>query len=406
MVLDNGDNDTPEKAQPIPVPCDVAGRIEKRNDRDWYSFEAKKGDVLAFDLFADQIGSPVDAFLVITDDKGKVVAEVDDSPDTLSPNQFYTRSDDPGRYRFGAKADGTYRVLVSTREAGVQFGARDVYLLRVAREQPDFRLAVMPFTPHVPEGATVARGGSVLLSVFVARIDGFDGPVTLSAENLPAGVTCPPQVVGPQQTRGVLVLKADATAKDWAGHVTIKGAASANGAALSHAARPFSVTWPLAGNNGNPPNAPVVSRLDRGPGLALAVRGAASFALAAASDKPLAAKAGEKVEVTLRLTRKPDVKEPVQVFAAAPFAEKRGGGGNAPTPLATFDGAKAELKVTLDVPAGLPGGTYTVAFRGLIPDGADKNKPKPPKAAYASGPVTLEVAGKDGAAPTKRKKGQ
>ena len=46
VVIENDDNDTPEKAQAVNVPCEIAGRIDKKRDRDWYVFDAKKGDVL------------------------------------------------------------------------------------------------------------------------------------------------------------------------------------------------------------------------------------------------------------------------------------------------------------------------------------------------------------------------
>src|SRR6185437_3426868 len=39
VVLDNGTNDTAATAQAVAVPCEIAGRIEKRRDRDWYAFE-------------------------------------------------------------------------------------------------------------------------------------------------------------------------------------------------------------------------------------------------------------------------------------------------------------------------------------------------------------------------------
>lgn len=126
LVLDNAKNNTAADAQAVQVPCDVAGRVMKKNARHWYSFAAKKGDVWTLEVFAERIGSPVDAYLLLTDDKGKVITEQDDEPDSLSPNQFYTKSDDPGRYRFVVPADGTYKVMVSTREAGVRFGARPV----------------------------------------------------------------------------------------------------------------------------------------------------------------------------------------------------------------------------------------------------------------------------------------
>src|SRR5262245_46584642 len=45
VFVDNEANDTPETAQEISVPCEIAGRIEKKRDRDWYVFSAKKGEV-------------------------------------------------------------------------------------------------------------------------------------------------------------------------------------------------------------------------------------------------------------------------------------------------------------------------------------------------------------------------
>src|SRR5262249_26499194 len=125
LVLDNEKNNTAADAQKVEPPCDIAGRISKKNQRHWYSFEAKKGEVRTLEVFAERIGSPVDAYFVLTDEKGKVITEQDDGADTLSPNQFYTKSDDPARYRFVVPADGTYKVMVSTREAAVQFGVRD-----------------------------------------------------------------------------------------------------------------------------------------------------------------------------------------------------------------------------------------------------------------------------------------
>src|SRR5205823_3325299 len=51
VVLDVGDNDTPEKAQEVTPPCEIAGRVEKRRDRDWFSFAAKKGETWNIEVF-------------------------------------------------------------------------------------------------------------------------------------------------------------------------------------------------------------------------------------------------------------------------------------------------------------------------------------------------------------------
>jgi hypothetical protein len=43
VTFDNEKNNTADTAQDVKLPCDVAGRIGKKNDRHWYSFDAKKG---------------------------------------------------------------------------------------------------------------------------------------------------------------------------------------------------------------------------------------------------------------------------------------------------------------------------------------------------------------------------
>lgn len=404
LVLDNDANGTPEKAQPVTPPCDVAGRVIRKNDRHWYAFDAKKGDVWTLEVFAERIGSPVDAYFLLTDEKGKVLAEVDDGPDTLSPNQFYTKSDDPGRYRFTAPADGKFRVMVSTREAASQFGVRDQYVLRIAKEKPDFRLAVMPFASYYPDAGTLHKGGAVLFSVFVFRFDGFNDPITLTAENLPPGVSCPPQVVGPGQTRGTLVLTADKDAEDWAGFVRVTGSATVGGAKAEYAARPFTIVWPLPGVQANQvPNTPTITRMDRGPGLALAVRGEAPFALTPASKEPVKVSPGGKVEVTLKVDRRAGNKDAIQVFAATPNVGPRQQGNQPQQPLATIDASKTEVKVSVDVPANLPGGPHSLVLRGVSgapqPKGGNQQQAKPP-ATYPAIPVTIEVQGKE---PAKKK---
>src|SRR5262249_33973179 len=64
VVLDNEANDTPETAQTVALPCEIAGRIEKKRDRDWYAFTAKKGEVYSIELFGDRLGSAVDLYFV------------------------------------------------------------------------------------------------------------------------------------------------------------------------------------------------------------------------------------------------------------------------------------------------------------------------------------------------------
>jgi hypothetical protein len=394
LVLDSGKNNTADAAQDVKVPCDVAGRIAQKSDRHWYGFDAKKGEVWTLELFADRIGSQIDAYFVLTDDKGKVIVEADDGPDPLSPNQFYTKSDDPARYRFVVPGDGKYRVMVSSRDAAIQFGVREQYVLRIAKENPDFRLAVMPVTPHLPDAGTLARGGAVLFSVFVFRTDGFNDAIALSAANLPPGVTCPPQVIGVGQTRGTLVLLADASAKDWDGFITVTGTAENPRGPLKRDARPFTVTWPVQGLQANqpPPNTPMITRLDRGPGLALAVRGDAPFTLTPV-DKELTTKAGGKLEVTLKVTRDAKFKDAIQVFSAVPNFGPRQQGNQPVPPLTTIAADKNEVKVSVDVQPNTPPGTYTLVLRGQSAAPPPKTPGARPVPTYPAVPIAVVIEG-------------
>ncbi|MFO0804012.1 MAG: hypothetical protein U0791_12940 [Gemmataceae bacterium] len=397
VILDSEKNHTAATAQSITVPCDVAGRIEKKGARHWYGFNAKKGDVWTLEVFADRIGSPVDAYYQLMDEKGKLIVEQDDGPDTLSPNQLYTKSDDPGRYRFSVPADGTYKVMVSTREAAVQFGVRDQYVLRIAKEKPDFRLAVMPAGTHYLDAGTLPKGGAAMFNVYVWRMDGFTGPITLGATNLPKGVTCPPQTIGANQVRGTLVLTAASDAADWAGSVNIVGRANLPDGEFETAARPFSVVWPIPnlGSGAPAPNTPMITRMDRGGGLALAVRGEAPFSLAIVEKGPIPVPPGGKVAVTVKVKRDAKFKDAVQVYASNGFGPRQQGGQPAPV-AGTIPADKDEVKLTLDLPQNVQPGSHTLVLRGVAgaaaPKGGNNNARVP--VSYPALPVAVEIEGR------------
>ncbi len=390
VVLDNDKNGTAETPQPVKAPCDIAGKISRKNDRHWYSFQARKGEVWSLEVFADRLGSPIAPYFMLTDDKGKLIARIEDSGESLSPNQFYTKSDDPARYRFVVPADGTYKVMVSSVEAGIQFGPRDQYVLRIAPERPDFRLAIMPLSTHLPDAGTLHRRGAALFAVFAFRFDGFNEEITLSATDLPDGVTCPPQVLSAGQTRGIFVLSASSGAKDWAGFVKVIGTAGK----LKHEARPFTVTWTPQGLQANQvPNVPMLTRMDRGPGLALAIRGDAPFVLTP-TQKEHKAKAGEKIEVALEVARHDSFKDAIQVYSAVPnFGPKQQGNQPVP-PLGTIAVGKTEARVSVDVPANLAPGVYTLVLRGQTSAPAPKGAAAKRVPTYPTLPITVVIEGK------------
>jgi hypothetical protein len=355
VVLDKGDNDTPEKAQEVSVPCEIAGRIEKKRDRDWYSFAAKKGQVLSIELYGDRLGSPLDLYAVLKSagPKGNTIVELDDNNEQM-PNQFFARGDDPPRYQFKVPADGTYLLLVSSREADNESGAgpRQLYRVRITPEKPDFRVVLMPPSVNAPDSCVLRRGATQFFTAFVMRQDNFNEDITLTAEGLPEGVTCPPQTIPAGQRQGVLVLSASDGAPLGAGEFRVKATATCDGQKVEREARAATITWPLPQNQ----QGPTVSRLDGS--LALAVVEQGPFTLTTTMTTATA-KPGEKVTVPLKLTRNwPDFKAPVQVTVL--------GLSNNPQqpPALTIAADKTEANVVVDVKANLPPGVYTIVFRG------------------------------------------
>lgn len=385
VVLDNEANDTPETAQEIALPCEIAGRIEKKRDRDWYAFSAKKGDVYSIETFGERIGSPLNLVFSLREAaSGKVLYESVDNTETLAATQFVTRTEDPPRYRFVVPADGKYQLLVTSREAFVQAGPRQLYRVRITPERSDFQLIVMPTATNVPEGCMVGSGAYQAYTVFVWRHDGFAGEVALAAEGLPEKVTCPPQTIGGNAKQAAVVVGASADAPVATGSFRITGTATINGEKVVREARPATITWP-AQQNVTP-----VARLDRS--LVLAVREQAPFSLTIKADQE-AVVAGDKLKLTVKAERHwPDMKGNIQLSALSMPANM-----TLPPQLPMLTSGKDEATLTLDVKAAVAPGTYTVVLRGQaqVPFSRDPNaKQKQNATVSVAGAVMVTVKGR------------
>ncbi|MBM4070041.1 MAG: hypothetical protein FJ271_13975 [Planctomycetes bacterium] len=412
VVIENDANDLPENAQELTVPCEVGGRIDKRGDRDWYVFNAKKGDVFMIEVVSQRLGATTDVFLSLrnppppppkVDPKAKPdpkekepppppkvgpeIVLLDDAPAVLNAKIFYNLTRDPPAYRFVVPADGKYFILIGSHLSNTQFGPKAFYRLRITPEEPDYRLIVMPPDDFRPDSCVVGKGGSQNFIVLVDRQDGFKGEVTLTTEGLPKGVTSVPQVVGPNVKEALLVVSAAADAPIFTGEIKIKGTASIKGKPVVREARPASVTWPVQPQQ----NVPTVTRLDRN--LVIAVREKPPYQLVAAIDNKMVSH-GNKANVKLTLNRLwPDMNQPVQITPIAPELPPGVTFGNVTIPNGKNDGL-----IVLNVPANVPPGTYSLVFRSFAPVPFAKN-PKDKKnnvnAIVPSTPVALTVVPKE-----------
>jgi len=369
VFLDNGENDTKETAQKISVPCVIAGRIEKKADRDWFTFDAKKGQVFNIEAIADRIGAPVELIYQMRDAQNNVVTDQKESLEIMSP-QFFTRTEDPLRYRFVVPADGTYYFLVTSRDAFTLFSPRHLYTIRITPEEPDFRLVAMPTSVLVPDANVVNQAGGAAYNVYVWRFGGFNEQITLSGENLPPGVGVRPQIISGAQKQAVVVVHADPDAKPWEGGITLVGTATVNGKKLTREVRAATMSWAVP-----QANIPSITRMDRE--LALAVRDKAAYTLVVTSDK-IKVNQGEKVSIPVKLVAGGEFKTAVQVAAIG------GPPGLIPQNLSLTPGQGGA--VTLDTKGGvpIPPGNYTVFLRG-------QTQPINPKAPPPKGAMPVNI---------------
>ena len=260
VVVEKEPNDDPAKAQAVTLPCEFVGQFYPRNDQDWISFQAKQGEVYWMEVYSQRLGLPTDPVLLVQqvkkDDKGVETAtdlqSTDDGAANIGGPIYDTTSDDPV-YKFVAPADGTYRVQIRDLYSSSRADPRYVYRLSIRPPQPDFRLVVVPRIP--PNNADpnqmqpgiwnplLRKGGSEMIEVLAFRRDGFDGEITVTAENLPAGVTATPIILGPAASTGLLVLSAAEGAAEGLSLISVTGKAKIGQADVARVARTGAMVW-------------------------------------------------------------------------------------------------------------------------------------------------------------------
>ncbi len=152
------------------------------------------------------------------------------TPNGLPLLRLYYRNDDGGPgyskdslLHFTAPADGEYQLAL--RDVRGTLAKPQAYRLTARRAEPEFRLTMNPRNPSLPPGSAVP----ITMQAF--RTDGFDGPIALSVEGLPKGVTATPALIPPGQVFATILLKSDATLTELTGKafpIQISGRAVVN----------------------------------------------------------------------------------------------------------------------------------------------------------------------------------
>jgi hypothetical protein len=173
VVVEAPGINVPSKAQPIPVPCVVCGRIEVPENVDYYKFRAAAGQVLTFEVHCARIQDKIhdlqkhaDPLLAVFDSTGKELAANDDG--------YFA---DPV-LTFRAPAAGEYQVQI--RDAKYDGDPRWVYALAVT-DRP-YVSHIFPMAANPGKSIDVEPVGSakLLKPVWALTVPGELGVQTVS----------------------------------------------------------------------------------------------------------------------------------------------------------------------------------------------------------------------------------
>jgi hypothetical protein len=401
VVVEQEPNGDAQAAQQVEPPCDISGTFGTPGDLDIYRFPAKKGEVWKLEVIAERQDSPADPSFVIQQvgDQGRVVQDLvaaDDLPDAGAGARFNTQSTD-AEVRWEVPADGLYQVAVSDLYGSQRGSPRLTYRLVIRREQPDFRVYLLPESATGVDAVTIRRGGKAAAYVMAQRLDGFAGPIRVEAVALPPGVRCAAVTIAANEVLAPLVFEASEEAPEGLGVVSLVGHARfgdrkeeldyvAGVATLgTDLSRPA-----LEGGMTRPPHPAVPTmapaRLFRG--FVLAVRAEpAPLALSVRPEQLIVAQ-GRKLELQVDISRRAGFEEAVNLTAAELPKGIGAAAVNVPKESTT-------ATLSLEVPKGVSPGRYSFIVRGTgaYPFSKDPEAKEKPKITLTepSNPVDLIV---------------
>jgi len=311
------------QAQKITLPCDISGSFATAADVDMFEFDAKKGEEWWVEVASERLGLPTDPTILVqhvamNGDKEVLtdVAELTDIPSPVKVSSNGYAYDGPP-YNAGSSdilgkltiaQDGRHRLQITDLFGGTRNDPRNIYRLVIRKAAPDFAVVGWALHMELRNGDRNAlskplalRGGSTMaLEVVAVRRDGFQGPIELTMENLPAGVRAQGLTIPAGKLRGTLVISADQDAPRALASATFTAKADINGTAVTHPCSLGTMAWPIPDSWGEIPyprlsmDIPVsVSGVDRTP-----------ITIAPETREPIEVVAGTKLTIPLVQTRR------------------------------------------------------------------------------------------------------
>ena len=332
VIAEKESNDQPDQAQVVELPCELVGQFASARDRDWFQFDAKKGEAYTLEVYSHRLGFPtnptVSLVRLIPGENGettvKEVKTVDGGHKNLGDRLFDTTTYDPVT-QLTIPEDGTYRLGLRDALGDGRGSPRFVYRLAIRPVEPDYQLVAMAYRlqhnekndknadRYEPGTPTLRRGGTAWLRVMALRADGFNGPVELSAWDLPEGVTFPPKVLPSGADSADLLIYASPEAKAWSGPIRIVGEAKVGDLELEREALAATVAWGENKKQGQP--GPVISRFSQRLMLSVLDQESVPCGLSPNSEAPNEMARGGKLEIPIKVTRQEGVANDIAIAA-------------------------------------------------------------------------------------------
>jgi hypothetical protein len=222
------------------------------------------------------------------------------------------------------------------------------------------------------------RGGAAFLDLIIHQRDGFNAPITITAEGLPAGVHAAPTVVN-NNTRGAFVLWSDGDAAETSASIRLIATGTHDGKTVHREVRQTTRVWTEPNLSASPPMRELV----------IGVRDRAPYSLKIVPDR-MTVEAGRKAELRIVATRLWDgFQEKITIIPLAFPGNFNFGSLDIPA-------GQLEAPFSIDVQAGTAPGDYTLSALGQaqVPYNKDPQAAQKPNTLVSmpSLPVTITVA--------------
>ena len=173
---------------PITLPVVANGVIDKRKAADYFSFRVDEPQRVLLAAASMKLSYPFDPLIEVYDEAGQRIAYQDDPATNTGRNPANM---DPHLAIDLPKAG---RYVAKIRDAAFLGHPNFPYRLTVKRAEPEFKLKV------IGTDDTFYRGRKNIVTVWLRRLQGWNTPVEVWAEDLPEGVTAEKVVVEPVNT--------------------------------------------------------------------------------------------------------------------------------------------------------------------------------------------------------------